>query len=76
MVAETLGTFTQEEIEYARQLSLLKGELDWQSGMAHAKDSGREEASLDIARKMKTMGFLIEQIQAVTGLSIETITQL
>jgi predicted transposase/invertase (TIGR01784 family) len=88
MVAETLGTFTQEEIEYARQLSLLKGELDWQSGMAHAEDRGREEglteglekgrteASLDIARKMRTIGFLVEQIQAVTGLSTETITQL
>jgi hypothetical protein len=76
MVAETLGTFTQEEIEYARQLSLLKGELDWQSGMAHAEDRGREKANLENARKMRTMGFLVEQIQAVTGLSTETITQL
>jgi predicted transposase/invertase (TIGR01784 family) len=84
MVAETLGTFTQEEIEYARQLSLLKGELDWQSGMAHAEDRGVEKglkegfakANLENARKMRTMGFLVEQIQAVTGLSTETITQL
>jgi predicted transposase/invertase (TIGR01784 family) len=92
MVAETLGTFTQEEIEYARQLSLLKGELDWQSGMAHAEDrglekgriegltegleKGRTETNLENARKMRTMGFLVEQIQAVTGLSTETITQL
>jgi predicted transposase/invertase (TIGR01784 family) len=88
MVAETLGTFTQEEIEYARQLSLLKGELDWQSGMAHAKDSGREEgriegreegfakASLNIARNLKNMGLSISQIVEGTGLSTETVTQL
>jgi predicted transposase/invertase (TIGR01784 family) len=76
MAAETLGSFTQEEIEYARQMSLLKGELDWQSGMAHAKDSGREEASLDIARNLKNMGLSISQIVEGTGLSTETITQL
>jgi predicted transposase/invertase (TIGR01784 family) len=80
MAVETLGTFTQSELEYIRQTTLLKGELDWQSGMANARDEGleegRNEASLDIAQKMKTMGFLVEQIQAVTGLSAETIAQL
>jgi len=33
-------------------------------------------AKLETARKMKTMGFLTEQIQAVTGISTETIIQL
>jgi len=35
-----------------------------------------QKASLDIARNMKSMGFLAEQIQAVTGLSSETIAEL
>jgi hypothetical protein len=37
---------------------------------------GHNEANLENARKMKAMGFLVEQIQAVTGLSMETIAQL
>jgi len=37
---------------------------------------GLNKVNLENAQKMKTMGFLTEQIQAVTGLSIETITQL
>jgi len=84
MAVETLGTFTQDEIEYARMTSLIMGELDWNSEMAEARSEGlREgftkglnEASLDIAQKMKTMGFPAEQIQAATGLSTETIIQL
>jgi len=56
--------------------TLIKSELDYQSRMVDAERKGRKEASLDIARKMKTMGFSVEQIQAVTGLSAETITQL
>jgi predicted transposase/invertase (TIGR01784 family) len=84
MAVETLVNVTKDEIEYARMTTLLKSELDWQSGMANAKSMGLEEgftkglieASLDIARKMKTMDFLAEQIQAVTGLSTETISQL
>ena len=76
MAVETLATFTQNEIEYARMTSLIMGELDWNTGMADARREGRNEANFENARKMKTMGFLTEQIQAVTGLSTETITQL
>jgi predicted transposase/invertase (TIGR01784 family) len=96
MAVQTLGKFTQTELEYLRQTQKLKRELDYQSDRAWAIDEGRaigrdeglaigrnegrtegrNEASLDIATKMKTMGFLSEQIQAVTGLSIETVTQL
>jgi len=84
MAATTLGSFTQSEIEYFRKLSLLKGELDWQSHMAHATrkglekgmKKGRNEANMENAKKMKAMGFLTEQIQAVTGLSAEAIAQL
>ena len=92
MAVETLGTFTQDEIEYIRQSTLIKSELDWRSRIGDAENKGRNEglslghnegliegrneANLENARKMKAMGFLAEQIQAVTGLSTETIAKL
>jgi predicted transposase/invertase (TIGR01784 family) len=96
MTVANLGSITQNEVEFFRNLSLLKAELDYQSGMTNAKrkgheeghkeglakgleeglSKGRDEANLENARKMKKMGFFTEQIQAVTGLSTETITQL
>jgi len=76
MAVETLGTFTQSELEYIRESSLLKGELDWQCDMTEARREARSEVRFEIARKMKTMGFLTEQIQAATGLPMETIAQL
>jgi len=87
MALDTLANITQDEVEYARLCNLIKSELDYQTGMVEAErrglakghDEGLTEgftkASLDIAQKMKTMGFLAEQIQAVTGLPLETITQ-
>jgi len=75
MAVETLVNITQDEIEYARMTSQIIGELDYQTDMVNARREGhaegRVETSLEIARKMKEMGFLPEQIQAVTGLSTE-----
>jgi len=76
MAVETLSNITQDEIEYARMTTLIKSELDWRTGLFEAENKGRNEANLENARKMKTMGFLAEQIQAVTGLSMETVAQL
>ena len=92
MALETLVNITQDEIEYARMSNLIKSQLDWNTALFEARSEGRDEglregrdeglreglsqASLDIAQKMKTMGFLAEQIQAATGLSTETIIQL
>jgi len=84
MAVDTLINITKDEIEFARMTTLIKSELDWRSGMADAENKGRREGlnegrneeKLENARKMKAMGFLAEQIQAVTGLSTETITQL
>ena len=80
MAVKTLGTFTQSELDRMRENSLIKGELDWQCDMTEARregrSEGRNEANLENAQKMKAMGFLTEQIQAVTGLPIEIITQL
>jgi len=75
MATNELYQVSAEYEAYALQTSLMKGELDWRSSMKDARREGlregRNEASLDIAQKMKTMGFSAEQIQAVTGLSIE-----
>ncbi|MDR2701352.1 MAG: Rpn family recombination-promoting nuclease/putative transposase [Spirochaetaceae bacterium] len=76
MAVDTLIHFTQDEIEYARQSSLLKGELDWQSEMADAKLSGRNEANLENARKMKADNMSVSQISKYTGLPTETIARL
>jgi predicted transposase/invertase (TIGR01784 family) len=80
MAADTLGTFTQDEIEYIRQTALIMGELDWNTGINDAKKEGftkgHNKANLENAQKMKEMGFLTEQIQAVTGLPTDTIARL
>ena len=84
MAVDTLINITKDEIEFARMTTLIKSELDWRSGMADAENKGRSEGliegrneeKLENARKMKIMGFLTEQIQAVTGLSTEIIAQL
>jgi predicted transposase/invertase (TIGR01784 family) len=80
MAVDTLVNITKDEIEYARMSNFLKSKLDWQTEIVEAEHrgraDGRTEASLDIARKMKTMDFVVEQIQAVTGLSTNTISQL
>jgi predicted transposase/invertase (TIGR01784 family) len=76
MATNSLHQVSAEYEAYCLQTSLMKGELDWRSGMKDAKLEGRNEANLENARKMKAMGFLTEQIQAVTELSAETIAQL
>jgi predicted transposase/invertase (TIGR01784 family) len=84
MAVETLGTFTQSELDYIRESGRIKAELDYKADMREAKlrshaeglAEGRNKASFDIARNLKGMGLPISQIAEGTGLSIETITQL
>jgi predicted transposase/invertase (TIGR01784 family) len=92
MAVKTMTGFTQSEVEFFRKVSQLKAELDYQNeitlakrkvrkeglekGLAEGLAKGRNEANLENARKMKTMGFLTEQIQDVTGLSLEIISQI
>jgi len=80
MAVDTLVNITQDEIEYARMTTLIKSQLDYQSGMVNAERKGRAEGhtekALEIARKMKEMGDPIEKIQAVTSLPAESIEQL
>jgi len=80
MATNALCQVSAEYEAYALQTSLMKGELDWRSSMKDAKceglTQGRNEASLDIARKMKNAGRPLSEITEFTGLSMETITQL
>jgi predicted transposase/invertase (TIGR01784 family) len=92
MAVKTMKGFTQKELDYIRESYRIKCDLDYQDEVVTAKrkalrdgrregrkkgrEEGRNEANIENARKMKTMGFLVEQIQAVTGLSTETIIQL
>jgi predicted transposase/invertase (TIGR01784 family) len=84
MAVDTLIHFTQDEIEYARMSSLLKGELDWNTGINDARctglkegfTKGRMEADIEYARKMKADNMSLSQISKYTGLSTETISQL
>jgi len=68
-------------INYARSTGMAKGRKKGRQegiaeGMTQGRQEGRQESTLEIARKMKTMGDSIKKIQAVTGLSMETITRL
>jgi len=92
MATNTLCQVTADEKEYALLTSLMKGELDWRSGMRDAKreglkeglakgitkgrDEGRNEANLENARRMKADNMPISQISKYTGLSVEIIAQL
>jgi len=92
MAVETLGTFTQSELEYIRESGRIKAELDYRAGMKDARREGHAEgraeghaeglaeglnkASLDIARNLKGMGLPISQIAEGTGIPAETIAQL
>jgi hypothetical protein len=49
----------------------------WEArGMEKGMEKGRAENAIEIARKMKAMGFSNEQIQTATGLPAETVEQL
>jgi len=43
MATNTLYQVTADEEEYARLTSIMKGELDWRSGMRDAKCEGHKE---------------------------------
>jgi predicted transposase/invertase (TIGR01784 family) len=92
MATNTLCEVTADEREYALLTSLMKGELDWRSGMRDAERKGhregldeghkkgliegRNETNLENARRMKADNMSVSQICKYTGLSAETIAQL
>jgi len=76
MATNTLRQVSAEYEAYCLQTSLMKGELDWRSGMKDAKLEGRNEEKLESARRMKADNMPVSQISKYTGLSAEAITQL
>jgi len=50
MATKTLSNITQDEIEYARMTTLIKSQLDYQSGMVEARRSGIKEG-MEIGRE-------------------------
>jgi predicted transposase/invertase (TIGR01784 family) len=76
MATNTLRQVSAEYEAYCLQTSLMKGELDWRSGMRDAKLEGRNEEKLESARRMKADNMPVSQISKYTGLSTEIIAQL
>jgi predicted transposase/invertase (TIGR01784 family) len=71
MAVETLGTFTQKEIDYIHQTNLIMGELDWNSRMADAENKGRNEGLIEGRSEGRKEVFeLLEQ-----GLSVDEIKE-
>jgi len=46
------------------------------SALRYARDEGKAETTLEIARKMKSMGETVEKIHVFTGLPTETIEKM
>jgi len=92
MATNTLCEVTADEKEYALLTSIMKGELDWRSGMRDAERKGHSEglteghnkgltegfnkANIENARRMKADNMSVSQISKYTGLSAETIARL
>jgi predicted transposase/invertase (TIGR01784 family) len=75
MAVETLSKITQDEVEYARMTTLIKSQLDYQSGMVEARRSGIKEGiekGMEIARKEDRQHFLELLDQ---GLSVDEIKE-
>ena len=69
-------TISEDEKEWARQISRLKGEWDFKSSLITAKREGREEGMTDAARGMKAENIPIETIVKITGLTPEQVAAL
>ena len=53
-----------------------KWDLDERSAISNARDDGKAEKTIEIAKKLKTMNRAIEDIQKATGLTKEEIDKL
>jgi len=88
MAGEVLIEITQEDIEWARQLSEEKYILDRQQmiydakqearqeGLQEGRQEGRQEKTLEVAKNLKANGVAIDIIAQSTGLSPEEIANL
>ena len=84
MAGETLIHITRDEIEEARLTTLLKNELDYQSGMVNARrkgiseglQKGHDETIIAVAKNALAKGYSPDNIHEITGLDLETIISL
>jgi predicted transposase/invertase (TIGR01784 family) len=91
MAAETMVGFTKEQIEWFRNESKLKYELDRRAMIAEARDEARDEARAEFleegrkegrekilraARNLKQLGLSNEQIASALGLRAEDLKAL
>jgi predicted transposase/invertase (TIGR01784 family) len=84
MAGEVLMTISKSEIEWVRRESKLRRELDLQSDRVDAERKGRAEGliqgeqnkAFEVARRMKSRGYQLEDITESTGLSMETVKNL
>jgi len=76
MAGEVLIEITQEDIEWARQLSEEKYILDTKMMIYDAKQEARQEVRQEVAKNLKVNGFAIDIIAQSTGLSPEEIAKL
>lgn len=70
-------TFLANDKEVLRLYNMREmAQIDYNSGMRKAKDEGKIEGKIEIARNMKTDGEPIEKIVRYTGLTRERIENL
>jgi len=79
MTVSALGSITQNEVEFFRNLSLLKAELDYQSGMTNAKREGLAKGLKKGLKKGREEGREIEREEILKlfeqGLSVDEIKE-
>ena len=76
MAGELLMSISQDEVERARFRSRRKYQTDHQSDIATAKDNGKAERSIEIARNLLKINLPLDQIAIATGLTIEEVDHL
>ena len=69
-------SISQDEAERARFRSRRKYQTDHQSDIATAKDNGKAERSIEIARNALEMKLAVADIAKLTGLTCEEIEHL
>lgn len=76
MAGDILLNISQDERERAVFRSRRMYRTDEQSNLATARDNGRKEREVEIARNLLKINLALDQIAIATGLSIEEVEHL
>ena len=76
MAGDILLNISQDERERAVFRSRKMYRTDEQSNLATARDNGRKESQIEIARNLLKINLAVNQIAMATGLSIEEVEHL